>query len=184
MPVEVLGDKKIIIVIVPVLGIATPSYRVNLGSVTIIRYRSFASSRVVLALPTVDPEGRVHIDGVLVLWLKPDRLNRDWRLKPKKPPDHQLLLLRSRLIDVTLTLLPLEQKQSIRTPNKPMHDCVNTNLTHAKHLITTNLCAIATLHIFHRSRSPREKRQGPSNEFGASHPKPLPSVVRYRLKAH
>ena len=35
MPVEVLGDNKIIIEIVPVLGIATPSYRVNLGSVTI-----------------------------------------------------------------------------------------------------------------------------------------------------
>ena len=61
---------------------------------------------------------------------------------------------------------------------------VSTNPTHAKHLSITDMCAIATLPIFHRSRSPRETRQGPSNEFGASHPKPLPSVVRYRLKAH
>ena len=46
MPVDVLGDNEIMIDIVPVLAIATPSYRVNLGSVTIIRYRFIASSIV------------------------------------------------------------------------------------------------------------------------------------------
>ena len=50
MPVDVLGDNEIIIDIVPssgqVLAIATPSYRVNLGSITILRYRFIGSGIV------------------------------------------------------------------------------------------------------------------------------------------
>ena len=36
--------------------------------------------------------------------------------------------------------------------------------------------------ILHRSRSPRKKRRGPSDEFDVSRPTPLPSIVPYRLK--
>ena len=60
----------------------------------------------------------MRIDTVPVLRRKPDQLNKDRRLKPKKLPHHQILLLTSRVTDVTLSLLPLEQKQSIRTPKQ------------------------------------------------------------------
>ena len=44
-------------------------------------------------------EDRVNVDAVPVLQLK--------RIEAQKPPHHQILLLRSRLADVTITLLPL-----------------------------------------------------------------------------
>ena len=54
----------------------------------------------VLALLTLSLEDRVDVDAVPVLQLK--------RIEAKKPPHPQTLLLRSRLADVTITLLPLE----------------------------------------------------------------------------
>ena len=60
---------------------------------------------------------------------------------------------------------------------------VSTKPTHPKHSNITDLCAMATPPILHRSRYPREKRQRPSNGFDVSDPRPLPSVVRYWLKS-
>ena len=59
---------------------------------------------------------------------------------------------------------------------------VSTNPTHSKHSSITDLCAIATPPILRRSRCPRENRRRPSNEVDVSHPRPLPSVVRYWLE--
>ncbi|KIJ92008.1 hypothetical protein K443DRAFT_462923 [Laccaria amethystina LaAM-08-1] len=66
------------------------SYKVSLGSATIIRYRPVANNQTSgwLALPTLSLEDRVNVDAVPVLRLESNWLNRARRLNPKKPPHH------------------------------------------------------------------------------------------------
>jgi hypothetical protein len=74
----------------------------------------------------------------------------------------------------------LWSKSRAYTP-KPMHN--SCDLTHPYLSSITDLL----VHDRHTptldcSRSPREKRRGLSDELSVSHFRPLPSVVRYRLK--